>query len=107
MTIETTPAEPGARRVDIGLLEPFLALMPDPAVVVDEAGVIVAANEQAHSLFGYGPENLAGEPVEVLVPERFRPDHRRRRATYSQSPLTRPMGAGLELTGRRQDGTEF
>ena len=81
--------------------------MPDAAVVVDEAATIVSVNEQAEALFGYAATELVGHPIEVLVPERFRHQHRTDRAGYLRSPQTRPMGAGLELSGRRRDGSEF
>jgi len=89
------------------LLEPFLALMPDAAVVVDAEGRIVSANEQAAALFGYDPGGLVGRPVEALIPERMRHRHREHRAGYAVSPAARPMGASLELRGRRRDGGEF
>ncbi|HET9443054.1 MAG TPA: PAS domain S-box protein, partial [Acidimicrobiales bacterium] len=98
---------PGTREQAVELLEAFVALMPDAAVVVDETGVIVSANDHAETLFGYGPGELQGREVEALVPERYRHRHRRHRADYAASAHARPMGAGLELTGRRLDGSEF
>lgn len=89
------------------LLETFLALMPDAAVVVGDSGEIVSINPNAEALFGYPPDELVGRPLEVRVPERLRPRHRRDRAEYQQAPRTRPMGVGMELTGRRRDGREF
>ena len=91
----------------IELLEPFLSLMPDAAIVVGEDGTIASVNEQAETLFGYDPGELCGRGVEVLVPERFRHEHRHHRSEYAVAPKAREMGAGLELTGRRRDGTEF
>lgn len=93
--------------LDVELLEPFLTLVPDAAIVVDAEGAIVAVNRHAEKLFGYPSGGLVGRPVENLVPERLRSRHRHDRAAYSSSPQTRPMGAGLELTGRRHDGSEF
>ncbi len=84
-----------------------MALMPDAAVVVDGTGQVVLANEQAGVLFGYAIDELTGKPIETLVPERFRTMHRQWRATYSAQPMARPMGAGLQLAGRRRDGSEF
>ena len=89
------------------LLGAFTSLMPDAAVVVDASGSIVSANEQADTLFGYPPGTLVGLPIETLVPERRRHRHRQHRSDYFAGPQRRPMGAGLELTGRRRDGREF
>jgi PAS domain S-box-containing protein len=91
----------------IELLEPFLTLMPDAAVLVDERGLIVSANKLASSLFGYSDPDLIGRKVETLVPERFRHAHREDRKEYAKAPRARTMGAGLDLLGRRRDGSEF
>jgi PAS domain S-box-containing protein len=90
-----------------GTLETFLSLMPDAAVAVDRNGVIVAVNVRTESFFGYSANELEGNPIEVLVPERFRHAHRQDRAEFSSDPHARPMGAGLDLYARRRDGTEF
>jgi PAS domain S-box-containing protein len=89
------------------LVHAVVNLMPDAAVVVDGRGVIVAANSLADALFGYGPDELAGKPVEVLVPGRLRREHALHRDSYTSDPTQRPMGAGLDLWGLRADGTEF
>jgi protein-histidine pros-kinase len=86
-----------------GLLESA----PDAIVIVDQAGTIVLVNAQAERLFGYTREALIGQPVETLVPERYRGRHGGHRSAYFAHPGTRPMGAGLELYGRRRDGSEF
>ncbi|HUO48962.1 MAG TPA: PAS domain S-box protein, partial [Acidimicrobiales bacterium] len=101
------PAQAGSGTAAVDLLGSFLALVPDAAIVVDADGRIVAANEQALAMFGYGADDLLGRPIEALVPERFRHGHRQHRGAYSESPQARPMGAGLDLCGRRHDGTEF
>lgn len=80
---------------------------PDAVIVVDAAGTIVLANKQTEDLFGYEREAVIGKPVEVLIPERFRADHVDHRRGYQENPTVRPMGAGLELYGVRDDGTEF
>lgn len=85
-----------------GLLE----AAPDAIVITDRAGRIELVNRQAELLTGYAREELAGRPVEVLVPERFRRGHEGYRAGYAAHPQTRPMGAGLELSLRRKDGAE-
>ena len=79
---------------------------PD-AVVILSAGRIVFVNGQTEKLFGYTRDELLDQTVEILVPERFRDVHRSHRDGYVQEPRPRLMGAGLNLTGRRKDGTEF
>ena len=85
----------------------LLDLSPDAAVMIDAAGSIVLVNEQAATLFGYGPHELDGQPLEVLLPERFHAAHVAHRRTYVTMPGPRPMGVGLDLVGRRKDGSEF
>jgi PAS domain S-box-containing protein len=90
--------------------ERFRALIesaPDAAVIADERGCIVLVNRQTEELFGYPREEILGRPVELLLPERFRSIHVEHRRTYDADPGTRPMGVGLELAGRRSDGSEF
>ena len=79
----------------------------DPAVVSDENGSIVFLNRGAESLFGYGPTELVGQPIEVLIPEEHRNHHIKQREQYGESPRARPMVSGLELFGKRKDGTHF
>ncbi|HUO25790.1 MAG TPA: PAS domain S-box protein [Candidatus Aquilonibacter sp.] len=85
----------------------FLEIMPDAVVAVDAGGVIVQINAQAEALFGYEPGKLAGQKIEVLVPEGSRKQHRLDRKRFAGQPKIRRMGAGLDLSGRRKDGTEF
>jgi PAS domain S-box-containing protein len=80
---------------------------PDAEALVNDQGRIVVANAQMEKMFGYRREELVGEPIEKLMPERFRNAHVEHRSRYSEAPHTRPMGAGLELFGRHQDGHEF
>jgi PAS domain S-box-containing protein len=76
-------------------------------VITDREGRIVLVNSQAERVFGYSRAELLGELVETLVPPRFRDHHRVHRASYVQKPQARGMGAGLDLFGRRKDGSEF
>jgi PAS domain S-box-containing protein len=80
---------------------------PDAVVAVDERGIIRIVNRQAETVFGYAREELVGQNIEILVPDVVKPVHPRHRGKYFRDPKTRPMGAGLELSARRKDGTEF
>jgi PAS domain S-box-containing protein len=85
----------------------LLEAAPDGVVTVNQAGQIILVNAQIERLFGYGRAELTGQAIELLVPERHRGGHALHRGGYMQDPRTRFMGAGLELAGRRKDGTEF
>ncbi|MGZ4955900.1 MAG: PAS domain S-box protein [Methylobacter sp.] len=80
---------------------------PDAIVIVNEVGDIVLVNAQAERWFGYRCKELVGQPIELLVPERFRVHHRDYRRAYMNNPIVCQMGAGLDLYGRRKDGGEF
>lgn len=85
----------------------LLESAPDATVIVNEDGEIVQTNLQTEKLFGYSTEELLGQKVEILVPERFREQHPTHREGFFKKAGVRPMGAGLELFGRAKDGTEF
>jgi PAS domain S-box-containing protein len=85
----------------------LLELAPDATVVVDAEGGIVFANAQVERTFGYTPQEIAGRPVEILLPQRFRAAHREHRARFALHPKPRAMGEGLTLFGRHKAGHEF
>jgi PAS domain S-box-containing protein len=85
----------------------FLEAAPDAIVIVGQDGRILLINGQAERLFGYRPDELRGQPVEILIPDRYRDAHPGHRTLYVADPRPRPMGAGVELFGLRRDGTEF
>ncbi len=85
----------------------ILESVPDALVIVDDHGNVVFANGSAEQLFGYPRAELAGQPIEVLLPARYRVMHQVHRGGYQAAPRRRPMGLGLDLAGLRRDGTEF
>jgi two-component system, sensor histidine kinase len=89
------------------LLRNALESAPDAIVIVNADGRIVFASSQVAALFGYDPNELVGEPVERLLPERFRAVHLGHRKSYASSARMRPMGIGLDLYALRKDGTEL
>ncbi|MHB8584777.1 MAG: sensor histidine kinase [Thermoplasmatota archaeon] len=86
-----------------GLLE----AAPDAIVIANERGQIALINTQAERIFGYTRDEILGQPIEVLLPDRFRHHHADLRAGFTAHPVARPMGMGVALFGRRKDGSEF
>lgn len=84
-----------------------LDTIPDGVIVVDEAGTISFVNAQATALFGYGRDEMLGNRVEMLLPDRFKTIHPHHRDEYAESPRVRPMGAYLDLHARHSDGREI
>ncbi len=89
---------------------PELAVLeasPNAVVAVDNRGLITYANPQVAAEFGYDRDEVLGKAVELLLPERVKASHAAHREAYTSHPAARPRGIGLDLTGRRKDGTEF
>jgi len=76
-------------------------------VIVDQRGKIVMANPATEKLFGYATDELVGQSIELLIPEKLRGSHVEHRTRYFNNPQSRPMGLGLDLQARRKDGAEF
>jgi len=89
------------------VINDILKTSADAHIVTDREGRIQGANREAEELFGYGPGELDGEQIEILIPDQQRAHHRKLRAEYQASPRGRPMVSGLELYGRRRDGEVF
>jgi PAS domain S-box-containing protein len=85
----------------------LLETAPDAIVIVNERGRIDFVNAQTEALFGYGRSELLSQPVEMLIPERFRRTHEAHRMGFVSSPKLRPMGSGLALSGRHKDGSDM
>ena len=85
----------------------FVESAPDAMVMAEKSGIITLVNGQAEKLFGYERDEIIGQQVEILLPERYRAGHGAHRERYFHEPRRRPMGGGLDLYARRKDGTEF
>ena len=80
---------------------------PDGMIVTNEDGEIVLVNVGAEKMFGYTREELLGQPIEILIPERLRADHPKLRHAFVKESVARPMGMGSELAAQRKDGSTF
>ena len=85
----------------------LLETSPTGIVISDRSGRIEDVNAEALRLFGYAREELVGQTIEILLPQRFQHAHQGHRSLYAQDPRKRSMGDGMELFARRKDGTEF
>src|SRR5262245_43985375 len=102
MTLEEPTVERSEER-----FRRLLDTAPDAMVVVGADGRIELVNLQPEKLFGYAREELVGQPLELLIPKRFRAAHKGHLGRYMTTPITRSMGSGLELFGLCKDGTEI
>ena len=89
------------------LFEQFFESSPDGVLVVNQEGRITRVNAQTETMFGYGRSELKDQPIELLVPDRFRKAHEKDRGHYQAEPRMRGMGIGIELYAKRKDGSEF
>jgi PAS domain S-box-containing protein len=101
---DVQPSEDGVRSV---AARDIVEHAPDAVLLVDGRGSIVLVNAQAEAMFGYSREELQGQLIEVLVPEHLRERHIWHRTRYAAEHHVRPMGVGLDLSGRRKDGSLF
>jgi len=101
------PGLDGGSHSSATLYRRLLETSPDAVLVVDGTGRILFANQQAEELFAYSVDELLGQSVEMLVPQRLRAGHAIHRAQYATAPHPRSMGSGLALFGQRRNGAEF
>lgn len=87
--------------------EKIIEFAPDAMVVVNPHGIIEYVNLQTEKIFSHKRQDLIGQKIEILVPDRFTKNHEKFRNSYFISPHVRPMGAGIKLYGKRSDGSEF
>jgi PAS domain S-box-containing protein len=104
---EKLEAEIEQRRRAENRLRMLIETAPMGIVIAEKSGRIAEVNAEALDMFGYEREELHGQSVDTLLPERLRSSHERHRAHYAADPQARPMGVGIELLARRKDGTEF
>jgi PAS domain S-box-containing protein len=76
-------------------------------VIINNTGIILLINENSARIFGYSRKEIIGKSISLLLPERFRGVHSAHIASFFAEPKIRPMGIGMDLSGRRSDGTEF
>lgn len=96
---------------DLGAAQSFarslLESAPDAMVIINDVGEILLTNAETERQFGYARDELIGNPIEMLIPERYRDRHPGHRRRFFADPRSRSMGAGLDLWGLRKDGSEF
>jgi PAS domain S-box-containing protein len=91
---------------DVDLVRRIVDMSPAGMMAIDQSGRIVLINREIERLLQYSKDELLGEPVERLVPDRFRDQHPHHRSLYFTEPQARPMGTGRDLYARRKDGQE-
>jgi PAS domain S-box-containing protein len=94
-------------QASLDLFKGLIETAPDAILIINSKGEVELANEQADTMFGYGPHELLGLKVEDLIPERYREAHLENRAEYTEHPQRRKMGEHIATIAKRKDGTEF
>jgi PAS domain S-box-containing protein len=105
--VQDAAVSEAALRQSMATGEALLESASEGIVLIDVAGRITLVNAAAERMFGYSRAELLGERLEILLPERIRGGHVAHRTGYFAGPRVRPMGIGLDLSGRRKDGGEF
>jgi len=105
--VEGARASEAALRQSEATARAVLETASEGIILINATGQIVLVNAAAERMFGYDRTELMDRPLEILLPERIRAGHVDHRAGYFTEPRVRPMGVGLDLSGRRKDGTEF
>jgi rsbT co-antagonist protein RsbR len=93
--------------ISSALSQMLLDAAPDVIVAINRDGIIVFANQQVDTTFGWTVQEVIGQHIEMLIPERFRDRHRTHRTGYFAYPRIRPMGLGLDLRGLHKNSLEF
>ena len=96
-----------SNQIEPSTLRALIEAASQGVLVVREDGTIVLINAKTEEMFGYSREELLAMRLDSLLPETARDAHSRHVSDYFRSPRKRPMGLGLELAGRRRDGSEF
>ena len=107
LLVASTIREVNAGDASEAYFRTMLETAPDAMIIVDERGRIAIVNRQAEDMFGYTRAELLGHEVEMLLPKDVRAKHLGHRGVYVENPELRPMGPGLDLFGRRKDGSKF
>lgn len=94
-------------QVSDNLAKRLLDATPDPGIVINADGLILYANARVRDVFGYEPQEMVNQHMEMLLPERFRAVHPKLREGFFQHPSPRPMGSSVELFARHKDGSEM
>jgi diguanylate cyclase (GGDEF)-like protein/PAS domain S-box-containing protein len=99
-------AQHQALRTSEARLQSFFDSSPDALLISDEQGMITMSNLQGERILGYAADELVGQSIEILLPDRSRENHPGLRAMFAASPVVRRMGQGLSVSARRKDGSE-